>query len=90
MHVYGVNDLNDFSEVVKYVRGLNSVSSVEASTVDADDVILTVKSSAGLEPLKNAIANASDHRLRPMEANKKSDDEELELLTYRWGKEPEV
>lgn len=86
VHVYGINDLNDFSEVVKYVRELNAVSSVEASTVDADDVILTVKSSAGLESLKTAIANASDHRLQPMESNNKSDDAEPELLTYRWGR----
>ena len=86
LHVYGVNDLNDFSEVVKYVRALNSVNNVEASTVDADDVILTVKSSAGLESLKKAIANTSDHRLQPMEVNKKSDDTEPELLTYRWKK----
>ena len=90
LHVYGVNDLNDFSEVVKYVRALNSVNSVEASTVDADDVILTVKSSAGLESLKKAIANTSDHRLQPMEANKNSEDTEPELLTYRWGKGSEA
>jgi hypothetical protein len=84
IHVYGIKGLNDFSEVVNYVRALSSVTSVEASTVDSDDVILTVKSGAGLEALKKAIVSTTDHRLTPIETDKKSADSASTMLTYRW------
>lgn len=88
LHIYGVQALNDFSDVVNYVRALSSVVSVEASTVDSDDVILTVKSTAGIEALKKAIAAANDHRLQPVEADKKSQDASSNVLTYRWIPSP--
>ncbi len=84
IHVYGINGLNDFSDVVNYVRALSSVISVEASTVDSDDVILTVKSTAGIEALKKAIAAANDHRLQPFVADKKAQEVTPAMLTYRW------
>ncbi len=88
VHVYGIKGLNDFSDVVDYVRGLSSVVSVEASTVDSDDVILTVKSTAGIEALKKAITAANDHRLQPYESDKKSQDSSSAMLTYRWVSSP--
>lgn len=88
VHVYGIKGLNDFSDVVDYVRGLSSVVSVEASTVDSDDVILTVKSTAGIEALKKAIAAANDHRLQSYESDKKSQDSSSAMLTYRWVSSP--
>lgn len=89
IHVYGINGLNDFSDVVDYVRALSSVISVEASTVDADDVILTVKSTAGIDALKKAIAAASDHRLQSYVADKKNQEDEVSAsLTYRWVAAP--
>lgn len=88
VHVYGIKGLNDFSDVVDYVRGLSSVVSVEASTVDSDDVILTVKSTAGIEALKKVIAAANDHRLQPYKSEKNAQDPSATLLTYRWVSAP--
>jgi hypothetical protein len=84
LHVYGINGLNDFSEVVSYVRALNSVTSVEATTVDSDDVILTVKTTGGSAKLKTAIAETKDQRLKLIEADIKSPSVEPGLLTYKW------
>lgn len=83
LHIYGINGLNDFSEVVNYVRALSSVTSVEATTVDSDDVILTVKTTGGTEKLIKAITEAKDHRLKSIEADNSADKHEG-LLTYRW------
>jgi hypothetical protein len=85
LHIYGINDLNDFSAVIAYVRALNTVSNVEASTVDEDDVMLTVKTSSGLEALKKMIASDDGHHLQPVESKKKSSDNEEKMLTYRWS-----
>lgn len=84
LHVYGVNGLNDFSEVVNYVRALPSVTSVEASTVDADDVILTVQSTTGKAALEKMILQAADHRLTPITIDKTSAESEGNQLAYRW------
>jgi len=87
LHIYGINDLNDFSAVIAYVRALNTVSNVEASTVDEDDVMLTVKTSSSLEALKKMIANDGGHHLQPVELKKKLSDNEEKMLTYRWSSE---
>ncbi len=84
LHIYGINGLNDFSEVVNYVRALPSVTSVEASTVDANDVILTVKINGGVEKLTQGIEEAKDHRLKSRMAESLSSGEKDEMLTYHW------
>lgn len=79
LKIINVDGLDDYADVVKYVRNLSSVVSVEASQVDADFVVLTVTVNGGQEALSRDIS--LNQKLQP---DTSETPENAEEIIYRW------
>jgi hypothetical protein len=79
LKIVNVDGLDDYADVMKYVRNLSSVVSVEASQVDADFVVLTVTVNGGQAALSRDIG--LNQKLQPETSESPESSEEI---IYRW------
>jgi hypothetical protein len=86
LKITGVNGLDDYAQVVKYVRTLPSITAVDANQVDAEFLVLNVTITGGKATLVQDLSN--NDRLVP-DQNTDSQDSDVDLV-YRWqlGSDP--
>lgn len=80
LKITGVNGLDDYAQVVKYVRTLPSITAVDANQVDADFLILNITITGGKPTLVQDLSNSD--RLVPDQGGD-SQDGDVDLI-YRW------
>lgn len=60
LHIDNVNGLDDYANVVKYLRSLPPVSQVEASDINPGALIITVTVNGGIGALNKALMNGTE------------------------------
>lgn len=71
LKIIGVNGLDDYGQVVKYMRSLGAVTRVDTNQVDADYLILTVSVTGGVDALIKEISLSQ--KLTPLNASNTGD-----------------
>ena len=78
LHVNNVTGLNDYADVVKYLRSLEAVTKVNVSEVDGQTLALDVTVMGGAEALNKALKNSQKLFVEPNQNNDGS-------LYFSWG-----
>ena len=90
LNIDHVNGLNDYANVVKYLRGLSPVTSVNVAEVDGKTLVLDADVLGGVAALNKALAQG--HKLYPETSNNDADtdvDAGATVLSYSWGVKPQ-
>lgn len=85
LRIEHVNGLNDYANVVQYLRNLSPVTRVSVSEVDGQTLVLSVDVLGGEKALNAALA--IDNKLYP---DVMAGDNSANALTYSWGIKPET
>lgn len=81
LYIHNVRNLNAYSEIVKYVRHLRSVTAVNLISIDSDQVVLTAMNKGGFKTLQDEIK--FDNKLTPI--NTSIQPNAIPTLQYRWA-----
>lgn len=84
LKINGVNGLDDYSEVIKYLRSLSIVSDVSAKQVNPDSLILELKVLGGQPALTQALNQGRKLTPEPQVINNNTAADTANVLFYHW------
>lgn len=79
LSVTNVSGLDDYADIVKYLRSLPPVTDVEVGNIDPENLSVNVTVSGGAQALANAINAGTQMQSVP------NPDPNSKILTYRWN-----
>ncbi len=88
LRISNVNGLNDYEAVVKYLRSLAPVTSVDVASVESSDLIVNVTVAGDIDSLNNALSGSNALQAMPSVPGNTTDNQNI--LEYRWNNQADV
>lgn len=83
IRVIGLSGIDDYSKVINYLHKLPQVKDIDVSGIEAGAAVLAINYRGDEQNLTNAIKNAIDHQLQPVDDIELLNNDDVAFI-YKW------